>query len=201
MKSVINKLVVLVLNRNWQAVNVTTPAEAVAAMMSETATALDIQEPDWISPTSWASWIALPVRENDFSLGTVKGTIRVPTVIVLNDYDQVPLHRPSFSLRAVWQRDGGRCQYTGKKLWAGNGNIDHVLPRSRGGPTNWQNCVLSDKSINTKKADQTPQEAGLSLLKKPQRPAAIPVTYLLKNTYQISDWNIFLSSHSKELAS
>ena len=192
MKTVINKSVVLVLNRNWQAVNTTTPAEAFSSMMTDAATGLDVHGPDWMVPVKWLDWVQLPVRDEDFSVGTVDGLIRVPTVIVLSNFDRVPLKRPSFSLRGLWLRDGGKCQYTGRDLKMGEGNIDHVIPQSRGGETSWENCVLSDRVVNNRKAARTPQEAGLRLLRQPFRPATVPVTQLLENQYQIPEWEVFL---------
>lgn len=198
MRSVINKSVVLVLNRNWQAVNTTTPAEAFSSMMTDAATGLDVQGRDWMVPVKWGEWVRLPVRDEDFSVGTVEGLIRVPTVIVLSNFDRVPLKRPSFSLRGLWLRDGGQCQYTGKTLKPGEGNIDHVIPSSRGGETSWENCVLSDRVVNNRKADRTPQEAGLRLKRTPVRPETVPVTHLLENKYRIPDWDLFLGKKSGE---
>ena len=192
MKTVINKSVVLVLNRNWQAVNTTTPAEAFSSMVTDNATGLDVNGPDWMVPVKWTDWIRLPIRDEDFAVGTVDGLIRVPTVIVLSDFDRVPLKRPSFSLRGLWLRDGGQCQYTGRLLKPGEGNIDHVIPSSRGGETSWENCVLSDRQVNNRKADRTPKEAGLRLQRKPFRPETVPVTNLLENKYEIPEWDIFL---------
>ena len=197
MKTVINKSVVLVLNRNWQAVNTTTPVEAFSSMMTDAATGLDVHGVDWMVPVKWADWVHLPVREEDFSIGTVDGLIRVPTVVVLSKFDRVPLKRPSFSLRGLWLRDGGECQYTGRSLRPGEGNIDHVMPQSRGGETSWENCVLSDREVNNRKADRTPREAGLRLKRKPYRPETVPVTNLLENTYQIPEWDLFLKKKNE----
>jgi len=76
------------------------------------------------------------------------------------------------------------------------GNIDHVMPRSRGGATSWKNCVLASKNVNSKKANRTPDEAGLSLIRKPVAPKAVPVTLTLKNPHNIEDWEIFLGKKS-----
>jgi 5-methylcytosine-specific restriction endonuclease McrA len=192
MNSVLNKNVVLVLNRNWQAINTRTPAEVFCQMATDAATALDIQGDDWMVPTKWDDWKQLPVREDDFSIGTAHGRIRVPTVIVLANFARVPMKRPKFNSRNLWARDGGRCQYTGRELRPGEGNIDHILPRSRGGDTTWENCVLAATDVNSRKANRTPQEAGLKLKRQPQIPREVPVTALLKNIHDIPDWEPFL---------
>lgn len=190
--SSLHKNIVLVLNRNWQAINTTTPALAFAQMATDVATALAIEGQDAMTPTTWEDWQTLPVRETDESIGTVHGPVRVPTVIVLARYNRVPVKRPKFSARAIRERDGGRCQYTGRPLTPDQGNIDHVIPRSRGGPTSWENCVLAAKDVNTRKADRTPNEAGLRLREAPQAPRELPMTFLLKNSHGIPDWDVFL---------
>jgi 5-methylcytosine-specific restriction endonuclease McrA len=192
MSDILHKLVVLVLNRNWQAVSITTPASAFCQMCTGAATALHISGPEEMLPMSWSDWCQLPIRDDDESIGTPSGRIRVPTVLLLSRFDKVPLKRPRFSARALWARDKGRCQYTGRRLAPGEGNIDHVVPRSRGGATSWENCVLADKSVNSRKGARTPGEAGLKLRARPQAPPLLPVTVLLRNREEIADWALFL---------
>jgi 5-methylcytosine-specific restriction endonuclease McrA len=192
MNSLLNKSIVLILNRNWQAIDTTTPVAVFGQMATDAATGLDIQGKDWMVPVKWADWLELPVRDDDFSIGTARGPVRIPTVVVLSRFDRVPMKRPKFSQRGVWIRDGGRCQYTGRKLGPGEGNIDHVLPQSRGGETNWQNCVLADRHVNQRKADRTPEEAGLALRNEPQPPREMPATWYIRNTHEIPDWEVFL---------
>ncbi|MCB1234178.1 MAG: HNH endonuclease [Verrucomicrobiae bacterium] len=192
MNPILHKNIVLVLNRNWQAIDIKTPAEVFCQMATDVATALDIQGSDWMVPTKWEDWRRLPVRESDFSIGTSAGPIRVPTVVVLSRFSRVPMKRPKFNARNLWARDGGRCQYTGRDLRPGEGNIDHVLPRSRGGKTTWENCVLAARDVNSRKANRTPGEAGLTLLRPPGAPREVPVTALLKNIHGIPDWEPFL---------
>jgi 5-methylcytosine-specific restriction endonuclease McrA len=192
MDSVLEKNVVLVLNRYWQAVNSTTPAHAFCQMAAGNALGLDIHSHSQMSPVAWEDWIQLPVRDNDLSVGVVRGALRVPTVILTVHYNRVPLRRPKFSYRAIRERDGGRCQYTGRDLRPEEGNIEHILPRSRGGKTSWANCVLSCKRVNNEKGDRTPVEAGLRLLKKPDTPKILPSTLFLRNTHGIADWEPFL---------
>jgi 5-methylcytosine-specific restriction endonuclease McrA len=191
-ETILNLKTVLVLNRNWQAINTRTPAEAFCQMATDVATALDVHGKDCMIPTKWEDWRALPIREGDVSIGTARGRIRVPTVIVVSDYARVPKKRPKFNSRTLWERDGGRCQYTGRDLAPGEGNIDHVLPRSRGGGTNWENCVLAARDVNSRKADRTPEEAGLRLLREPAAPRELPITAFLLNRHEIPDWDPFL---------
>ncbi len=192
MSDILNKPTVLVLNRNWQAINVRTPAEAFCQMATDVATGLDISG-EAMTPVKWVDWQKLPIRDTDTAVLTSRGPIRVPTVLVLARFSKVPKRRPSFSARSIWQRDGGVCQYTGRALQRGEGNIDHVVPLSRGGATSWENCVLADRTVNSRKGNRLPREAGLHLLRPPQAPKELPVTLLIKNQLGIGDWDHFLA--------
>ena len=191
MNDLLNRPTVLVLNRNWQAINTRTPAEAFCQMATDVATGLDISG-EAMLPTKWADWIMLSIREQDAVVQTARGPIRVPTVLVLSNFARVPKRRPKFSARGIWLRDGGQCQYTGRPLKPDEGNIDHVVPRSRGGGTTWENCVLAAKEVNSRKADRLPGEAGLRLLKAPSAPKELPATLMIRNHFGITDWNHFL---------
>ena len=195
-KSRIHDPCVLVLNRNWQAIAIISPADAFSHMATENADALDIEGEKNMSPVSWKDWLELEVREHDLSIGTAKGSVRAPTIIILKRYAKVPFFKPKLCLKALWLRDGGICQYSGRQLKFSEASIDHVMPVSRGGPTTWENCVLAEKMLNSKKGAQTPKEAGLRLLKKPIKPRPIPVTLTLKNTKGIPEWNYFLSRNA-----
>ncbi|MFO1440944.1 MAG: HNH endonuclease [Verrucomicrobiaceae bacterium] len=193
MNEVLTKTNVLVLNRHWQAIDVKTPLESFGMIAAGNATALDIQSGGDMRPVTWEEWLKLPVREGDSAIGTVSGPVRVPSVLVLARYDKVPKRRPKFCAKAIWERDGGVCQYTGRKLRPHEGNIDHVVPLSRGGGTNWENCVLADRRVNSRKGNKLPEEAGLKLLRRPSVPPELPVTHLIRNTHKVRDWEPFLA--------
>ncbi|MDF3128703.1 HNH endonuclease [Kiritimatiellaeota bacterium B1221] len=192
MDSVLEKNVVLVLNRNWQAINTTTPAHAFCQMAAGNALGLDMDREASMYPVDWDKWRALPVRDYDWSIGVVRGQLRVPRVILSTHYGKVPMRHPKFSYQAIRDRDNGRCQYTGRKLGKDEGNIDHVVPRSKGGATSWSNCVLSCKRVNNRKGDRSPHEAGLRLLKDPETPKVLPMTLFLQNVHEIPEWEPFL---------
>lgn len=193
MSSILNKSVVLVLNRNWQAIHVRTPMEAFCMLATGVATALEIDGDDNIRPISWEEWITLPVRPQDNSVQTVRGAIRVPTVIVAVNFAKVPKKRPKLCARSIRERDANRCQYTGKTLKPEEGSLDHVVPRSRGGKDAWENLVWASKEVNARKGNRLPHEAGLKLLSKPRAPKELPVTALIRNSHEIADWKFFLN--------
>src|SRR2546421_7882769 len=206
MTDILNKTIVLVLNRNWQAINVRTPQEAFCMMATNVATALEIEFGDGaraeaLRPVTWDEWITLPVRPQDNAVQTVRGQIRVPTVIVAVNYAKVPKKRPKLCAKTIRERDGNRCQYTGKLLRPDEGSLDHVLPRSRGGKDEWGNLVWSDKTVNARKGNRLPHEAGLKLLSVPRAPKELPVTALIRNAPGIADWKLFVKERDNWRAS
>lgn len=190
----IDRRTVLVLNRNWQAVGIKSPAETFAMLMTDSATGLDIRGTDYMVPLTWKDWISLPINEDDEYIQTVSSRIRIPKIIILARFDKVPKKRPKFSQKNIWLRDGYTCQYTGRSLKPGEGNIDHIIPKSKGGPSTWNNCVLACKTVNAKKANRTPAEAGLTLIKQPEPPKELPIHFYIKNKFNIKEWDIFLKN-------
>jgi 5-methylcytosine-specific restriction endonuclease McrA len=203
MTNTLTKATVLVLNRNWQAINVRTPQEAFCMMATNVATGLEIEYPDsadplctshspLFTPRSWEEWLTLPIRDQDEAVHTVRGRVRVPTVIVAVNYAKVPKKRPKLCARTIRERDGNRCQYTGRLLHPDEGSLDHVVPRSRGGKDAWENLVWSAKEVNQRKADRLPHEAGLKLLSVPRAPKELPVSALIRNPDEVRDWKLFI---------
>ncbi len=193
--SILQKQIVVKLNANWQGFDVLTVAKAVTFLCSENngekpGFALDYEtavdengETVFISdpvPVAWEDWVKLPVRECDFAIGIgpdpITGqprSIRAPLVVVCSRYKKLPQKRPRVSAGTIRERDGGVCQYTGRKLSAREGNLDHIYPRSRGGKDSFENLVWADRAVNSLKGDRTPEEAGLKLIRKPVAPKAM----------------------------
>lgn len=186
----LHKQTVLVLNRHWLPVSVVTPADAFCHMVAGTADGLRISSVSMLT-LAWNDWRKLPT-EGAASIGTKDGLVRIPTVIVFTRYGGLPMCRPSFGFRALWARDGGRCQYSGRKLAINEADIDHIVPRSRGGGDSWENCVISDRTINRRKGAKTPSEAKLRLIRNPTVPRPVPVTHTIENTHNINDWKHFI---------
>src|SRR5262250_1631660 len=115
MNDILNKTIVLVLNRNWQAINTRTPQEAFCQMATNVATALEIDGENHIRPVTWDEWITLPIRDGDNAVHTVRGAIRVPTVIVALNFAKVPkkrrssAQRPSASAMAIVASTRASC--------------------------------------------------------------------------------------------
>jgi 5-methylcytosine-specific restriction endonuclease McrA len=191
--NILNKSIVLVLNRNWQAINVRTPQEAFCMMATNVGTALEIEGENYIRPVTWEEWITLPIRPQDNAVHTVRGAVRVPAVIVAVNFAKVPKKRPKLSAKTIRERDDNRCQYTGRVLRPEEGSLDHVLPRSRGGKDTWENLVWSSKAVNADKGNRLPHEAGLQLLRVPRAPKELPASAFIRNAHSVAEWKLFLN--------
>jgi hypothetical protein len=206
-QDIMNKSIVLQLNANWMPIGQKTVKEAIISMTSNgdspPALALDIaydkgpdgkydfSKPAYVNPVKWHDWINLEVRDCDLTVASTKFVMRAPTILIAPNYRQVPLRIPRATKFNVYDRDGGICQYTGKAISRGTGNIDHVIPVSRGGKNTWSNMVWCDQNINSKKGDRLPHEAGLKLIRKPREPRSTPVSVLIKEARHPS-WIPFL---------
>lgn len=161
---------VLVLNRAWQPVAVFDVATAITTVMRDMGQVVDPETGQTFGFEAWVKSDPPGVAR----IPTPSGGVPAPEIIVLSQYSQVPARRLSFSRQGLHRRDGGRCQYCGASAAREALTIDHVVPRSRGGPTSWENCVLACRPCNGAKADRTPREAGMALRTRPTRPRWTP---------------------------
>lgn len=177
---------VLVLNRSYLPIHVTSVRRAFALIYREVARAVneDYQTFDF---EQWYRVDGEPV------IGTMKGPIRVPRVILLVTYDRIPKRQIRYSRVNVFARDKYTCQYCGVRPPRSELNLDHVVPRSLGGRTTWDNVVTSCVDCNRRKGGRTPQEARLRLIRKPTRPRWTPLTNLAISHSRYDEWQPFLS--------
>lgn len=169
MSSAILDTSVLVLNRSFQPIHVTSLRRAFALLYQGVAQAIDEQ----YRLFDFESWTALSAELQE-SIGTPTRRIRVPRVVVLVAFDRLPRMRVRFSRHNIYLRDENTCQYCGRRLPRAELNLDHVIPRSKGGNTSWENVVCSCIPCNLRKANRTPEEAGMALLRQPVRPKWTP---------------------------
>lgn len=117
---------------------------------------------------------ALVIEEYpDRYISTVNWTVKMPSVIML----LVPIRKSraiKFSRHSVYARDKGRCQYCGERARKSEFQYEHVIPKSQGGRTCWENIVVSCMECNQRKGGRTPEQAGMRLLSKPVRPRSLP---------------------------
>ncbi|HEX4143520.1 MAG TPA: HNH endonuclease [Pirellulales bacterium] len=178
----------LVLNRNWQPVNVATVERALVMLWNESARVVD---PADFRLYDWADWSRLHPAEGELFIRAVRMRLRVPEVITLSGYDRLPTAAVAFSRRNVFKRDHYTCQYCGVRPGTEELSIDHVVPRSQGGTSAWGNCVLACVACNKRKADRTPEQAGMRLRKPPVRPTWKPV--YAAHRVRIESWSKFIS--------
>jgi 5-methylcytosine-specific restriction endonuclease McrA len=114
------------------------------------------------------------VEEYDITITAPSITIKTPAVVRQRKAVKGRPKRPAFSRQHVFVRDGFTCQYCGQMKAPGELNLDHVLPRSRGGATTWENIVTSCYTCNQKKAGRTPEEASMKIARRPVRPMVLP---------------------------
>jgi 5-methylcytosine-specific restriction endonuclease McrA len=119
-------------------------------------------------------------------------SIRVPATMRLLRRVNKKWKPPRFRKKVLFNRDGWKCQYCGTKLNWQTIEIEHILPSSRGGQTTWLNCVSACKSCNKRKANKTPEEAGMRLLKKPANPSSLHFWDALKTDCWCSDWDDYI---------
>jgi 5-methylcytosine-specific restriction endonuclease McrA len=162
----------LVLNASYEPLSVVSERRAIVLVLAEKATVV-VPRPD-----IWASeWIE----------------IQVPSVVKLNRFVKVPYRRSvPVTRRAVFGRDGHRCQYCGGPAES----IDHVTPRSRGGEHIWENVVACCRPCNMRKGDRTPSESGFDLRVKPSPPRRFAWIYASTGFQVDPDWTPFLLAES-----
>jgi 5-methylcytosine-specific restriction endonuclease McrA len=186
---------VLVLNRLWQAVNIVGVQRAFGLLLRDHAQVIYTGDGSFQVMDS-AAWLELSAAEvpgdTEAYVQTVRLRVRVPKVLLLRGYDKLPLQEVRFSRDNLFERDHYRCQYCGDHFPDHKLNMDHVIPRAKGGRTSWENIVTSCIPCNTRKANRLPHQASMHLMKKPERPRWRPfISSLIDQDYD-ADWEHFI---------
>jgi 5-methylcytosine-specific restriction endonuclease McrA len=184
---------VLVLNRLWQAINVCSVRRAFTLLCAGHAQVVDADEDRNFFTHDFASWRDLSEREpEDEMVHTISFKIRVPRVIVLLLFDRMPKKEVKFTRANIFERDKCTCQYCGLHFERRDLNLDHVIPRDRGGLTSWENIVCSCIPCNTRKGNRLPHQAGMRLIKKPERPKWRPFLHITFDSKVHESWRHFI---------
>lgn len=186
----------LVLNRSWTAISTTSVRRAVVLLVRGAA---GVVHPSTFQLFSWEQWLAVgdagpdggaeaaeapqlpadpatrpaPGGARPGRVGRLLGfglSIVVPEVIALRQYDGYPARGVAFTRRNVYKRDAHTCQYCGRRPGLDELTIDHVVPRSRGGGSTWENCVTACRACNARKANRLTHELDLVLPRPPAAP-------------------------------
>ncbi len=192
MNKVLNQHV-LVLNRLWQAVNVCTARRALTLLFQGQAQVVLNDTDGSFRTFSFVQWRDLSeTAPQEESVHAISFRIRVPRIILLLAYDRLPKKEVKFTRHNIFERDKNKCQYCGEVFERKDLNLDHVIPRDRGGPTTWENIVCSCIECNTHKANRTPSEAGMNLIRKPKRPKWRPFVQISFSLNQHDSWRHFI---------
>lgn len=161
---------VLVLNRSYIPVNVIGPRRAIVMVLNG---------------------VASTVEASGQFIRAGRMMLPVPSVITLTEYNKVPKQNRTVNRKTILLRDRYTCQYCGELRAKEALTLDHVIPQSRRGPSTWENLVACCRKCNHRKADRTPEEAGMKLLHKPAR-IGIHAKLKLMAAGQDQSWNQYL---------
>ena len=190
---------VLVLNKYFLAIQVCTVREAICVLYKDHAKVVD----DLYRTYAWKEWAfrSHEISRDQTELVKYTGEIRSPSTFVYSpqviyfpecEAESPEIRSIKFSRKNVFARDNNTCQYCGQKFQKEELSMDHIIPRSKGGPSTYTNIVTACKPCNRYKDDRTPAEAGMVLMKKPSAPrwkshVGIPFSQI-KHDY----WALFL---------
>lgn len=188
---------VLVLNRLYVAVHVIGVRRAFGLICRELAEVIHMEDGRFANYdfASWRELCELEVHNKQYGedwIRAVNFEIRVPRVIRLLNYDRLPRRALRLNRHTVFARDGHRCQYCGRRFPTGELSLDHVVPRSRGGGTSWENVVCACLDCNVRKGGRTPQEAHMRLVTTPVRPKRSPLLMLKLRNPKYEVWKTWL---------
>jgi 5-methylcytosine-specific restriction endonuclease McrA len=209
MTDFLDRSTVLVLNSLYQPIGTISPKKALVALNSASdqcdiaAKAIDIQYAvgedgkydletvETFTPCSFEEWLNVTVRPGlDQIIHTSKMQIRCPTVVITN-YSKIPMRRFRATKSVLYEMQKGICGYSGVKCNPKQLNIEHKLPRSKGGKDTFENLMLVKKEINFARGNKPMKELGLKPLFRHQEPKPIPASFTIKTAVH-PDWGYFI---------
>jgi 5-methylcytosine-specific restriction endonuclease McrA len=191
---------VLVLNKVFMAVHVISVRRAFCLLCKELAEVVAFEDGQYAT-YDFATWRELSEyrrehfrADEDDWVRTATTEIQVPRVIRLLAYDKVPKQTVKFNRRNIFARDANQCQYCGRKYPTSELSLDHIIPRSQGGQTTWENIVCACVDCNVRKGGRTPKQAHMGLIRKPEKPKRSPLLCLKLTQKKYQSWQQFLDS-------
>jgi 5-methylcytosine-specific restriction endonuclease McrA len=191
---------VLVLNKLFMAVHVISVRRAFCLLCKELAEVVSLEDGQFAT-YDFVTWRELSEfrkthfrRADDDWVRTINSEIQVPRVIRLLEYDKLPKQAVKFNRRNIFARDNNQCQYCGKRFATAELSLDHVVPRSQGGVSTWDNIVCACLKCNVRKGGRTPRQAHMALVRRPEKPKRSPVLNLKLTQSKYQSWQAFLDS-------
>jgi len=195
---------VLVLNKLWMAIRVTSARRAFSLLVRDLAEVIRVDDGSYTAH-NFDTWSQLGAAREGFSyqgsavesdhydwVRTVRMSIAVPKVIRLLGYDRLPKQDVKLNRRNIFARDCNRCQYCGRRFPTPELSLDHVRPRSQGGFSTWENLVCCCVRCNSMKGGRTPSQARMKLIHPPVKPQRHPVINLRLGSNKYASWRAFL---------
>jgi 5-methylcytosine-specific restriction endonuclease McrA len=188
---------VLVLNRFYMAVHVVGVRRAFGLLLGESAEVIH-RENGAFANYDFPAWREISEFRADLKephedwLRAVNFEIQVPRVIRLLLYDKMPRFSLRLNRHTLFARDANRCQYCGRRFSPSQLSLDHVIPRSHGGTSTWENMVCACIRCNVKKGGRTPREAHMTLVRKPLRPKRNLLMALKLGSPRYESWKTWL---------
>ena len=188
---------VLVLNKLYMAVRVVSARRAFVLLAREIAEVIHADDGSYAN-YDFETWAQLSEMRDTFDdhahdwVRAVSFDIAVPKIIRLVGYDKLPAQNVKLNRRNLFARDHNRCQYCGHHFPTSELSIDHVVPRTQGGPDTWTNLVCACVKCNSRKGGRTPTQAHMKLIKKPTQPKRNPLISVRLNNDKYASWKAFL---------
>jgi 5-methylcytosine-specific restriction endonuclease McrA len=191
---------VLVLNKLFMAIHIISVRRAFCLLAKDLAEVVSLEDGQYTT-YDFETWREVSEfraqnfrKEDDDWVRTTSTAIQVPRIIRLMGYDRLPRQTVKFNRRNIFARDNNQCQYCGKKFPTSELSLDHVVPRSQGGQTTWDNIVCSCVGCNVRKGGRTPREANMHLIRKPEKPKRSPLLNLKLTNSKYQSWKSFLDN-------
>ena len=192
---------VLVLNKMWMAIRVVDARRAFSLLCRDLAEVIRVDDGSFTG-YDFESWSDVSTARGRFGaldseaydwVQTVRIQVAVPKIIRLLGYDRLPRQDVKLNRRNIFARDRNLCQYCGKRFPTSELSLDHVLPRTQGGVSTWDNLVCACTRCNARKGGRTPAQARMALIRKPVRPTRNPVLSLRLGSDKYASWRAFLN--------
>jgi 5-methylcytosine-specific restriction endonuclease McrA len=191
---------VLVLNKLFMAIHIISVKRAFVLLFKDLAEVVSMDDGQFTTYDfeSWREVSEYRARhfrhEDDDWVRTVDSEIQVPRVIRLMNYERLPKQTVKFNRRNIFARDNNQCQYCGKRFPTTELSLDHVVPRSQGGQSTWENIVCCCLRCNVRKGGRTPKQAHMLLIRKPEKPKRSPLLNLKMTHSKYQSWRTFLDN-------
>ena len=197
---------VLVLNKLWMAVRVVDARRAFSLLVRDLAEVIRVDDGSFAG-YDFESWADIGQAKDRFAqidpntghahyefVRTVQMDVAVPKIIRLLGYDRLPVQGVKLNRRNIFARDKNQCQYCGRSFPTSELSLDHVVPRTQGGGTSWENLVCCCVKCNSKKGGRTPDQAHMPLTREPVKPKRNPLLSVRIGHAKYASWKTFLDN-------